>query len=233
MGYSFYEIYITSQRAFRAMGFPFGADEDAGFVIAWLELNHFNGIKILHSLIASIDQQYDGTIKIDSLNEKIDFNNKTILMKGPGLIDYLQSIINQKEEISVRIKNCQNGILFLPLLYKISKKINYSELLFNNSNNDIHKYKIKNNEITFEYEKNKDLLSINEITIIMNKDKNNLKNFSAKKVITQKIIQNNLSQSIKPAKDLLDKVSEIASKTFVPETEESRDKGAGGGDAND
>lgn len=233
MGYSFYEIYITSQRAFRAMGFPFGADEDAGFVIAWLELNHFNGIKILHSLIASIDQQYDGTIKIDSLNEKIDFNNKTILMKGPGLIDYLQSIINQKEEISVRIKNCQNGILFLPLLYKISKKINYSELLFNNSNNDIHKYKIKNNEITFEYEKNKDLLSINEITIIMNKDKNNLKNFSAKKVITQKIIQNNLSQSIKPAKDLWEKVSEIASKTFVPETEESRDKGAGGGDAND
>ena len=233
MGYSFYEIYITSQRAFRAMGFPFGADEDAGFVIAWLELNHFNGIKILHSLIASIDQQYDGTIKIDSLNEKIDFNNKTILMKGPGLIDYLQSIINQKEEVSVRIKNCQNGILFLPLLYKISKKINYSELLFNNSNNDIHKYKIKNNEITFEYEKNKDLLSINEITIIMNKDKNNLKNFSAKKVITQKIIQNNLSQSIKPAKDLWEKVSEIASKTFVPETEESRDKGAGGGDAND
>jgi hypothetical protein len=233
VGYSFYEIYITSQRAFRAMGFPFGADEDAGFVIAWLELNHFNGIKILHSLIASIDQQYDGTIKIDSLNEKIDFNNKTILMKGPGLIDYLQSIINQKEEISVRIKNCQNGILFLPLLYKISKKINYSELLFNNSNNDIHKYKIKNNEITFEYEKNKDLLSINEITIIMNKDKNNLKNFSAKKVITQKIIQNNLSQSIKPAKDLWEKVSEIASKTFVPETEESRDKGAGGGDAND
>jgi len=233
VGYSFYEIYITSQRAFRAMGFPFGADEDAGFVIAWLELNHFNGIKILHSLIASIDQQYDGTIKIDSLNEKIDFNNKTILMKGPGLIDYLQSIINQKEEISVRIKNCQNGILFLPLLYKISKKINYSELLFNNSNNDIHKYKIKNNEITFEYEKNKDLLSINEITIIMNKDKNNLKNFSAKKVITQKIIQNNLSQSIKPAKDLWEKVSEIASKTFVPETKESRDKGAGGGDAND
>ena len=47
MGYSFYEIYITTQRAFRAMGFPFGADEDAAYIIAWLELNHFNGIKIL------------------------------------------------------------------------------------------------------------------------------------------------------------------------------------------
>ena len=233
MGYSFYEIYITAQRAFRAMGFPFGADEDAAFIIAWLELNHFNGIKILHSLITSIDQQYDGTIKIDSLNEKIDLKNKTILMKGSGLIDYLQSIVNQKEEISVTIKNCQDGILFLPLLYKISKKINYSELLFNNSNNNIHKYKIKNNEITFECERSKDIKSFNEITIIMNKNKKNLKNFSAEKIITQKIIQNNLLQSIKPAKDLWEKVSEIASKTFVPESEESRDKGAGGGDAND
>ena len=233
MGYSFYEIYITSQRAFRALGFPFGADEDAGFIIAWLELNHFHGIKILYNLITSIDQQYDGTIKIDSLSEKIDFKNRTILMKGSGLIDYLQSIINQKEEISITIKNCQDAILFLPLLYKISKKISYLELQFNNSNNDIHKYKIKNNEITFEYETNKDLLSINEIIIIMNKDKKNLKNFSAEKIITQKIIQNNLLQSIKPAKDLWEKVSEIASKTFVPESEESRDKGAGGGDAND
>ena len=168
------------------MGFPFGADEDAGFIIAWLELNHFNGIKILHSLITSIDQQYDGTIKIDSLNEKIDFKNKTILMKGSGLIDYLQSIVNQKEEISVTIKNCQDGILFLPLLYKISKKINYSELQFNNSNNDIHKYKIKDNEITFECETNKEIKSFNEITIIMNKNKKNLKNFSAEKIITKK-----------------------------------------------
>ena len=67
----------------------------------------------------------------------------------------------------------------------------------------------------------------------MNKDEKNLKNFSAEKIITQKIIQNNLLQSIEPAKDLWEKVSEIASKTFVPESEESRDKGAGGGDAND
>ena len=69
MGYSFYEIYITSQRAFRAMGFPFGADEDAGFIVAWLELNHFNGIKILHNLINSIDQQYNGVVKIDNLKD--------------------------------------------------------------------------------------------------------------------------------------------------------------------
>ena len=43
MSYSFYEIYITVQRAFTAMGFPYGSDEDAAFIIAWLELNDFQG----------------------------------------------------------------------------------------------------------------------------------------------------------------------------------------------
>ena len=47
MSYSFYEIYITAQRAFTAMGFPYGSDEDAAFIIAWLELNNFQGISLL------------------------------------------------------------------------------------------------------------------------------------------------------------------------------------------
>ena len=59
MGYSFYEIYTTSQRAFRGMGFPFGADEDAAYIVAWLELNNFNGIEIFKNTIDHIDQQYD------------------------------------------------------------------------------------------------------------------------------------------------------------------------------
>ena len=233
MGYSFYEIYITAQRAFRAMGFPYGADEDAGFIIAWLELNHFNGIEILHKLIDSINQQYDGVIKLESLRSKIDFKNSTILMKGSGLVDYLQSISNKKEKISIKIKNCPDGILFLPLLYKISKKNNYIELNFNNSKNKVNKYKINNKEIIFETSINQGLLIKNDVEIIINHDKKNLKNFSQQKIITQKIIQDNLAQSINTKEYLWKEISQMANKTFVPESEESRDKGAGGGDAND
>ena len=233
MGYSFYEIYITSQRAFRAMGFPFGADEDAGFIIAWLELNHLNGIKILHNLLNSIDHKYDGIVKIENLNENIDFKNSTILMKGSGLVDYLQSISNQKEKLSLNIKNCPDGILFLPLLYKISRKNNYVELNFINSKNKISKYKIKDKEIAFETLINQDLLINNEVRIIIKNDKENLENLSQQKIITQKTIQDNLAQSINTNEDLWKEISQIANKTFVPESEESRNKGAGGGDAND
>ena len=233
MRYSYYEIYITAQRAFRAMGFPFGADEDAGFIIAWLELNKFNGIKILHNLINSIDQQYNGVVKIDNLKDKIDFKNHTILMKGSGLIDYLQSMASREEKISVIIKNCSDGILFLPLLYKISKKIDYLELSFNNSKNEINTYKIQNKEIAFESKINQGMLLNKEVRIIINCNKRILKNFAQEKIITQKIIQENLSQSINAKEDLWGKISKIANKTFVPESDESRNKGAGGGDAND
>ena len=233
MGYSFYEIYITSQRAFRAMGFPFGADEDAGFIIAWLELNHLNGIEILHNLLNSIDHKYDGIVKIENLNENIDFKNSTILMKGSGLVDYLQSISNQKEKLSLNIKNCPDGILFLPLLYKISRKNNYVELNFNNSKNKISKYKIKDKEIAFETFINQDLLINNEVRIIIKNDKENLENLFQQKIITQKTIQDNLAQSINTNENLWKEISQIANKTFVPESEESRNKGAGGGDAND
>ena len=52
MGYSFYEIYITALRAFNGMGFPHGADEDAAYIISWLELNNLQGIKKLTNSIA-------------------------------------------------------------------------------------------------------------------------------------------------------------------------------------
>ena len=46
-------------------------------------------------------------------------------------------------------------------------------------------------------------------------------------------IQKNLSKSINPKIDYWKKIEKIAHRTFVPESKESRIKGAGGGDAND
>ena len=48
-----------------------------------------------------------------------------------------------------------------------------------------------------------------------------------------KKIQENLSESLRPKENDWDIISAIANRTFVPESEESRNRGAGGGDAND
>ena len=231
MGYSFYEIYTTSQRAFRGMGFPFGADEDAAYIIAWLELNNFNGVKIFKNIIKKIDQKYDGKFNNLNIHKTIDFKNKSILMKGSGLIDYLQSLIHKDQKIIVNIKNCTYGILFLPLIYKAHRNIKFLELIFKDLDNKIRILKIYNNKIFFYTEENK--ISENEIQIIFSNNKLDITNDLSKELISEKIIQENLLRSLNPIEDHWKTISNIANRTFVPESDESRNRGAGGGDAND
>ncbi len=232
MSYSFYEIYITAQRAFTAMGFPYGSDEDAAFIIAWLELNDFQGINLLASLVDQLDQKYEGGIKLNDLNKTIDFKNKSILMKGAGLIDFMSSEMKNNNKISVKIINCSNEIFFLPLLYKKTKYIKSSKLIFYDKNN-INTYIIMDYKIIFYQEKNNNLKFQNIVNIVMDKNKQNFQYPAMNQLISETEIQKNLSKSLSPKKNSWDIISKIANKTFVPESDESRNKGAGGGDDND
>ena len=232
MSYSFYEIYITVQRAFTAMGFPYGSDEDAAFIIAWLELNDFQGINLLASLVDQLDQKYEGRIKLNDLNKTIDFKNKSILMKGAGLIDFISSEMKYNNKISIKIINCSNEIFFLPLLYKKTKYIKSSKLIFYDKNN-INTYIIMDYKIIFYQEKNNNLKFQNIVNIVMDKNKQNFQYPAMNQLISETEIQKNLSKSLSPKKNSWDIISKIANKTFVPESDESRNKGAGGGDDND
>ena len=233
MSYSFYEVYITAQRAFTAMGFPYGSDEDAAFIIAWLELNKFQGVFLLSNLIQELDNKYDGRIDIKNFNKKIDFHNKSILMKGAGLIDFMNSQIKNKNKISVKIINCKDGIFFLPLLYKRSYNSNLSKLTFCDTNNEIRNYEIINNNIIFNRKKNSDSYKKNAVSITMDINMQDSSNINKNKIISGKKIQKNLSRSLLPHSKSWNIIAKIANKTFVPESDESRLKGAGGGDDND
>ncbi len=213
------------------MGFPFGADEDAAYIIAWLELNKLKGVDIFKNNIEQIDQQYDGVLNLKEMNKGIDFKNKSILMKGSGLIDFLQSNIYQNNKISININNCSNGILFLPLLHKANKNIRYLELIFKDFNKQTSIFKIYDNKIFYNIEEN--IINESEVRITLSNEDLSETNNTYKEIINEKIIQENLSNSLTPNEDNWNKISMIANRTFVPESEESRNKGAGGGDAND
>ena len=231
MGYSFYEIYTTSQRAFSGMGFPFGADEDAAYIIAWLELNKLKGVDIFINNIKQIDQRYDGVLNLKENNNIIDFKKKSILMKGSGLIDFLQSNTYQDNVISININNCSNGILFLPLLYKANKNVRYLEIIYRDFGKQANIFKIYDNKIFYNMEEN--IINESEVKITLSNEIISDTNNTYKEIINEKIIQENLSKSLTPNEDNWNKISIIANRTFVPESEESRNKGAGGGDAND
>ena len=231
MGYSFYEIYTTSLRALSGMGFPYGADEDAAYIIAWLELNNLNGVNIFKNSIDQIDKQYDAILNFKRNRSKIDFKNKSALMKGSGLIDLLKSYVYNDNKISINVSNCLNGILFLPLLYKANKDIMYLELIFKDSGEKANVFKIYNNKIFYNTEEIN--IQQSEIKITLSNQNIIEANNFYDEILNKKIIQDNLSKSLEPNKDNWNMISVIANRTFVPESEESRNKGAGGGDAND
>ena len=89
MSYSYYEVYTNAQRAFSALGFPYGADEDAAYIISWLEAFDLDGIHLLSTLYPKLDDNFRGTFAKNNLVDRFDLQNRSCLMVGPGLVDFM------------------------------------------------------------------------------------------------------------------------------------------------
>ena len=226
VNYSYYEVYTNTQRAFSGLGFTYGSDEDAAFITTWLEVFGLNGIKLLNLKISELDNTFNASIDPSEVNDEFDCKNKSTLMIGPGLIDYLISKIDKRNDFKLTLKNCSDPIFLIPLLYKYSKKNINSQFLLNQkvdaqiTNKNIC---INRDIISTNFQRNFDLLLTNNILEEKKLDIN----------IPSSNLNNLLSSGINPDKKSWDEISKIAFRTFVPESEESRTKGAGGGDAND
>ena len=226
VSYSYYEVYTNTQRAFSGLGFTYGSDEDAAFITTWLEIFGLDGIKLLKLKIEELDNAFNASIDPSKINDEFDCENKSLLVIGPGLIDYLVSKIDKRDDFKLTFKNCSDPIFLIPLLYKYAKKNIYSQFLLDQkidvqiTNENI---RVNREIISTNYQRNFDLLLTKKI---FNEQKLDIN-------ISSSNINNMLSRGINPDKKSWDQISKIAFRTFVPESEESRAKGAGGGDAND
>jgi len=226
VSYSYYEVYTNTQRAFSGLGFTYGSDEDAAFITTWLEVFGLDGIKLLKLKIEELDNSFNASIDPSKINDEFDCKNKSFLVIGPGLIDYLVSKIDKRDDFKLTFKNCSDPIFLIPLLYKYAKKNIYSQFLLDQkidvqiTNENI---RVNREIISTNYQRNFDLLLTKKI---FNEQKLDIN-------IPSSNINNMLSRGINPDKKSWDQISKIAFRTFVPESEESRAKGAGGGDAND
>ena len=226
VSYSYYEVYTNTQRAFSGLGFTYGSDEDAAFITTWLEIFGLDGIKLLKLKLEELDNTSNASIDPSKINDEFDCKNKSFLVIGPGLIDYLVSKIDKRDDFKLTFKNCSDPIFLIPLLYKYAKKNIYSQFLLDQkidvqiTNENI---RVNREIISTNYQRNFDLLLTKKI---FNEQKLDIN-------ISSSNINNMLSKGINPDKKSWDQISKIAFRTFVPESEESRAKGAGGGDAND
>ena len=74
-------------------------------------------------------------------------------------------------------------------------------------------------------------LLVNWIRLIKSENEYQMPN--KEKSVEYNLLNTNISNGLNPDQSSWDKISDLAFRTFVPESEESREKGAGGGDAND
>ena len=226
VSYSYYEVYTNTQRAFSGLGFSYGSDEDAAFITTWLELCGLNGIKLLNSKIKDLDNSFNASIDPSKINSDFDCNNKSTLMIGPGLIDFLISKVNNNINFKITMKNCDDPIFLIPLLYKYAKKNINSQI--------ISSHKIQAQITNKNIAVNKEIISTTyqeDFDLLLTKNTINEQKLDIH--IQSSKINEMLSNGINPDKKSWDQISDIAFRTFVPESEESRSKGAGGGDAND
>ena len=226
VSYSYYEVYTNTQRAFSGLGFSYGSDEDAAFITTWLELCGLNGVKLLNLKIKDLDNSFNANIDPSKINSDFDCNNKSTLMIGPGLIDFLISKVNNNINFKITMKNCDDPIFLIPLLYKYAKKNINSQI--------ISSHKIQAQITNKNIAVNKEIISTTyqeDFDLLLTKNTINEQKLDIH--IQSSKINEMLSNGINPDKKSWDQISEIAFRTFVPESEESRSKGAGGGDAND
>ena len=146
-------------------------------------------------------------------------------MIGPGLIDFLNFHALKNNEIKIEFQNCPDPLFLIPLLYRAVKKNIFSKII---NQNKVYA-----------------VLGINEIYINHDLKNNNCPNFSLnlsrkeyqisdkRESLNYNTLNKNLSNGLNPNQSSWDEISDLAFRTYVPESEESREKGAGGGDAND
>ena len=91
MSYSYYEVYTNAQRAFSGLGFPYGADEDAAFIISWLEAFELNGIHLFYDIQKKIDSNFNGALENNKLT-----NRKIVALGG----------INNNNIKKLKLVNC-------------------------------------------------------------------------------------------------------------------------------
>ena len=225
MSYSYYEVYTNAQRAFSGLGFPYGADEDAAYIISWLEAFELEGFNLFSSIQKKIDNNFNGALENNKLFNKINLKKRSCLMIGPGLIDFLNFHTLKNNEINIEFQNCSDPLFLIPLLYRAIKKNIFSKII---NQNKIYAVLGKNKIFIHDDIKNNDCSNF-----ILNMSTNEYQISKEINSLDYNILNTNISNGLNPDQSSWDEISDLAFRTYVPESEESREKGAGGGDAND
>jgi hypothetical protein len=223
------------------MGFPYGADEDAAYMTTWLELYKLGGIQKFAQLSKKLDNNFNGKFNLSDikLEKSINLFHTSLLMKGPGLFDFLYEETKKNKYLEVKLENCIDPVCVIPLAKRLSDNLDFVSGCWIDENERKIGLNISKSEIFIGELKNN--IKIYNGQVILQFSTNYKKYYKKKYLLIKKINiqindaskQQHLEKSINPNSTDWKIISKYAQRTFVSASDESRKKGAGGGDDND
>ena len=194
------EINTVSKRAARAVGYSWGVAEEVGKYISSIEMFGISGVENLNNYFKTIKNiEPEGPKQIEK-NNKLKDKSLCPIYTGLKLIDNYKSVDDIK---LLKFINLDYPLLLLPFVNKLSYLIG-------------KRIEIAIDDINVECNLNKCVLADHQIkSAIIRKAK----------TVTISILENEDSFSSKTWNELY----EMSTETFVEETEQSKQTGAGAG----
>ena len=194
------EINTVSKRAARAAGYSWGIAEEVGKCISSIEMYGISGVENLNNYFKTItDIKPEGPKQIEK-NNKLNDKSLCPIYTGLKLIDNYKSVDDIK---LLKFINLDYPLLLLPFVNKLSYLIG-------------KRIEIAIDDINVECNLNKCVLADHQIKSAIIKKA---------KTVTISILENEDSFSSKTWNELY----EMSTETFVEETEQSKQTGAGAG----
>ncbi|MGI9302174.1 MAG: DUF3726 domain-containing protein, partial [Gammaproteobacteria bacterium] len=108
------ELYAVCKKVFEGLGFPHGVDEDAAFMVSWVELHGLEGLDRLRialpALLADRSPARLELLSEDSHSAVIDARGASALAVSPAAIDMASALAAEDRPAHVELRNCGDEI---------------------------------------------------------------------------------------------------------------------------
>lgn len=113
------EVYRAAQRALEAAGAPFGIDRDGALAVAWLEARQLPGLDLLAVALGRLDGAFGSFAapEMDSTPAVLDLEGRPALAASGAVLDCLGLLRDRQEKpVPLSIRRCRWPLFLLPAL---------------------------------------------------------------------------------------------------------------------
>jgi len=241
-----YEVHSLCKRAFAGLGFVDGADDDAAAMVAWAEVNGLRGLQRLAAVLDGLDGSQSGRLELiarDRCSAELDAGGQSVLAVGPAAVELAGVLAAASDRAEVLLRDCRDQPFAVSLAAGLAARGQRVELRWREGDELLHCCCDGGAARLYRGPADgaiaADLLQIR----VAPAGQYSAGQYSAGQPpaderpadwsLDADIAHCALARGIQPPEALWQSLLGYGQRRLVPATEASRQRGAGGGDAND